>query len=156
MSHPRQLLSSTSSKYYKFKSRLEKKISNGTFDSLSRRKKNTLISRVEKFRTRLESINLSMKGTAVLGSIAAGAILPNVADAQSQGIYLRKTGVAIPFNAGTNDFVMANFDADPELEIIMSASRGGHLLNGDIVNGFTTSTPAAFSNMVDQILVGNI
>ncbi len=155
MSHPSHL-SSTRSKYYKFKSRLEKKISNGTFDSLSRRKKNTLISRVEKFRARLENMGISMKGAAVAGSVAAGAILPNISNAQSQGIYFRKTGTSIPFNAGTNDFVMANFDADPELEIIFSKNGGGEILNGDIDNGFTTATPAAFADMKKQVLVGDL
>jgi len=156
MRHPNQLLSRTKSNYYKFKSRLEKSISNGTFDGLNRRRKNTLVSRVEKFRSRLESMSLSMKGAAVAGTVAAGAILPNTADAQTQGVYFRKTGGAIPFPASTNDFVMANIDADPELEIILSTNTGGAILNGNIDDGFTSASPATLTNMERDILVGDL
>ncbi|MEP5610834.1 MAG: FG-GAP-like repeat-containing protein [Cyclobacteriaceae bacterium] len=156
MSHPNQLLSRTRSNYLKFKARLERSISNGTFDDLNRRRKNALISRVEKFRARLEGMSVSMKGAAVAGTVAAGAILPNTAEAQTQGMYFRKTGVAIPFPAVTRDFKAVNIDGDPELEIVIATNSGGEILNGDIDNGFTSSNPVAFDYMERNVLVGDL
>lgn len=155
-SHYRHLLSGTKSKYLKFKSRLEKNIASGRFDQLSRKKKNNLVSKVEKFRQQLENLGFSIRGAAVAGTVAAGAVLPNVANAQDQGVYFEKTGGIIPFPATTNDFVMANIDSDPELEIIVSTPTGGVILDGNVNDGFMSTSPTSLMRMNQQLFVGDI
>ncbi len=147
-------LSSTQNKYNKFKSRLEKSISSGRFDSLPRKKKNRLISRVEKLRARLESMNLSMRGAAVAGSIVAGSAIPNMASAQN--LFFKKSGDALPGFTTANDVVVANIDADAEAEIIISTNTGGRILNLDQNDNFFSTSPSSLSTMEDEILVGDL
>lgn len=154
-SHHQHLLSSTKSKYFKFKSRLERSIASGRFDQLSKKKKNLLVAKVEKFRNQLENFGLSMRGAAVASTVTAGAILPNVASAQ-QGVFFEQTGGVIPFPATTNDFVMANIDGDPELEIIASTPTGGVILNGNVEDGWTSDSPGSFDYLQEAFFVGDI
>lgn len=153
MSYQKQLLASTKFKYFKFKNRLEKNIATGHFDSLSRQKKNGLISKVEKFRSRLERLSFSRSG-AVVGSALSAAILPNLSSAQTPNFYLQGTsGVTV---SGARDVVVANIDADPEMEVILATSTGGLIANFDDIDGYVNSQPSSLVSALEFIMVGDI
>ncbi|MEQ9405480.1 MAG: FG-GAP-like repeat-containing protein [Cyclobacteriaceae bacterium] len=149
------IFSSTRSKYLKFKSRLEKNISNGAFDSFSRKKKNNLISRVNKFRTRLENFGISVRGTAVAGSMVSAAALPNLASAQIDPNFYLANASSVQVT-GANDVVAANIDADDDLEIIFATTTGAVIADFDGKDGYTTKAPSAMTSARDAIFVGDI
>ncbi|MEQ9405479.1 MAG: FG-GAP-like repeat-containing protein, partial [Cyclobacteriaceae bacterium] len=151
--HQNQLFSGTKSKYFKFKSRLEKNISSGRFDSLSRRKKNSLIRKIEKFRLRLENLSFS-RSAAVAGSLAAGMALPNLASAQNPDY--RRGSNALPLPLDARNVAIANIDGDSDLEIIVSTVSGGYIINGNDTDGFTATNPAELVEMTGEFEVGDV
>ncbi|SNS80670.1 Por secretion system C-terminal sorting domain-containing protein [Ekhidna lutea] len=157
MNHYQRLLfNSTRTKYFKFKSRLEKNIANGTFQSMPYRKKKSLISKVEKFRKRLEFWNLSLRGAMVAGSIAGAALVPSIASAQNidPNIYLNKTsGSSI---SAPRDIVAINIDQDEDLELIISTSVGGEIGNWDGKDSYELSAPNSLQYARQLLLAGDI
>ncbi|MEQ8628045.1 FG-GAP-like repeat-containing protein [Ekhidna sp.] len=149
----RQSLNSAREKYFKFKHRLEKKISSGQFDTLSRKKKNQLVSRVEKYRTRLDQLGFSMKGAAVAGSVAAMAA-PAMVTAQNP--YFRNK-FNLPINGGNNvhQVEVVNLDADADLEILISSDYGGKIFDKQ-ADGTFAYTAETISGMDDDFVVGDI
>ncbi|MEP0987305.1 FG-GAP-like repeat-containing protein [Ekhidna sp.] len=77
-------LQRTKEKYLKFKNRLEKSISSGRFNSLSRKSKNRLVSRVDKYKSKIEEVNLAVKGSLVAGSVLAASVIPQDAIAKDE------------------------------------------------------------------------
>lgn len=153
MSYQKQLLASTKSKYFKFKNRLERNITSGNFDSLPRKKKNGLISKVEKFRARLERLSLARPG-AMVGSALSAAAIPNFANAQNPNFYLQNDGSVTA--SGARDVVVANIDSDPDLEVILATNTGGIIANFDGKDGYTNSEPSSLDNALLFIMVGDI
>lgn len=138
MNHPHQLLSFTKSQYFKFRSRLEKSISTGKFEGLPRRRKHKLVARVEKFRARLESMSLSMKGAAVAGSVAAGTVLPNIGAAQTQGHGTFQATTASVIGSYAQFPVMADIDGDGNDELIFKSSSSDIRVQNDLTVGSGT------------------
>ncbi|MEQ8628046.1 FG-GAP-like repeat-containing protein [Ekhidna sp.] len=146
-------------KYYKFKQRLEKKISTGQFDSLPRRKKNQLVSRVEKYKSRLEKLGFSMKGAAVAGSVTAMAAIPNIGHAQNPNIFLtQENDASIGCCSSPQKVELVNLDSDSDLEILFSGSYN-HISNrveeGDEISWENSYVPA-LSYMSGDFVVGDI
>ncbi|MEQ8907545.1 FG-GAP-like repeat-containing protein, partial [Ekhidna sp.] len=153
--YQRHLLNSTRAKYFKYKSRIEKNIANGTFQTMPRRKKRSLISKVEKFGKRLERWNMSLRGAMVAGSIAGASIMPNLATAQiDPNIYLNQSSsVSI---SPPRDIVAINIDQDEELELIVSTSNGGEVGNWDGKDSYEFSAPNSLTYARQLLLVGDI
>lgn len=153
MSYQKQLLVSTKSKYFKFKSRLEKNINSGAFHSLSRKKKNGLLDKVEKFRARVERLSLPKRGV-IAGSTLTAAIVPNFANAQAPNFYLQSKQDVTVSNA--QDVVIANIDADPEMEVILATDFGGVIANSDGNGGYINSSPTSLSDALLFVMVADI
>lgn len=149
-------LNAAKEKYYKFRRRLEKKIISGQFDSLSRRKKNQLVSRVEKYKSRLEKLGFSMKGTAVAGSVAAMSAIPSIGNAQSiDPKFFQKTDFSFS-SIGTNNGQTANLDLDSDLELITSGGSQGYVINGNANDGFIGTSQMGLSGLSDDFVIGDI
>ncbi|WP_370090485.1 T9SS type A sorting domain-containing protein [Ekhidna sp.] len=149
-------LNAAKEKYYKFRRRLEKKINSGEFNSLPRRKKNQLIYRVEKYKSRLEKLGFSMKGTAVAGSVAAMAAIPSIGNAQSiDPKFFQKTDFSFS-SIGTNNGQAANLDLDADLEIIASSGSQGYVINGNANDGFIGTSQMGLSGLSDDFVIGDI
>ncbi|MEQ9466699.1 MAG: FG-GAP-like repeat-containing protein [Ekhidna sp.] len=148
-----QSLNAAKEKYYKFRNRLEKNISSGEFHKLNRRKKNLLISRVEKYKLRLEGLGFSVKGAmAAAGSFAT----VSAASAQQAGIY-EKAGVQVA-SIKANQSVVVDIDNDSDLEVVMSTYSGGMIFEGDASSGFTTGSMciAGISAMNEEFIIGDL
>ncbi|MEQ9466700.1 MAG: FG-GAP-like repeat-containing protein [Ekhidna sp.] len=135
-------------KYLKLKSRLEKSISSGRFDTLSRRKKDALIYNVEKHRLKLDKFGL--KGVLAAGSILAASAV----SAQTDPLFFKKSGVNA-FSGNSNQGEAANLDADSDLEIILSTSSGGYILDGNYSSGFSNSYQSGLTGMTSDFVVGD-
>ncbi|MEO9869473.1 FG-GAP-like repeat-containing protein [Ekhidna sp.] len=152
-------LNSAKGKYYKFKERLEKKISSGQFDSLSRKKKNQLVSRVDKYKSKLEKLGFSMKGATVATSVAAMAAVPAIGNAQTPNVYLTLEN---SFSGGDDveNLALANFDLDADLELLysvpgQSAKIGNRIEDGDEIS-WDSRDVGALANMQDDFVIGDI
>ena len=144
----------TKEKYLKFKKRLEKSISSGEFQRLSRKKKNLLISRVEKFRKRLEGHQTAKKGALTLGSLA---LIPGLALAQVDPLVrLESSNPDInPF--GTNQQIeFVNIDSDPEPEILLSTTSRGFIFDKTASLNFDTRFQNSLFNMQGEFLLGDV
>lgn len=146
-------LNATKEKYYKFKRRLEKKISSGQFDTLPRKKKNLLVSRVEKYRTRLDKLGFSMRGAVVAGSAAAMAI-PVAVSGQTKPYFTK--GEQLTVSSGQRHVEIANFDADSDLEILFASYGGGIIQNGSVEDGFSYTAVPSLINMDSRFVVGDL
>ncbi|WP_424964117.1 FG-GAP-like repeat-containing protein [Ekhidna sp.] len=144
-------LNAAKEKYYKFRNRLEKKISSGQFDSLNRNKKNQLVNRVEKYRLRLESLGFSVKGALATGSIAA----VSAASAQTPAFYENASQQVSASDAVKS--VAVDIDNDTDLEILLSTSGGGLIREGDI-GGFTAAAVSTdgLGSMSSEFVVGDL
>lgn len=155
MSIHHHTLQTTKEKYFKFKQRLEKNISSGTFQKLSRKKKNRLISRVEKFRSRLEGLTRVKKGALVAGSIGA-AMLPNTLSAQDPLMRFER-GTMDMAVFGTNVQVkIVNIDSDPELEMLISTTSDGFIVEGNDQDGYDVIRPTELDQMRSEFFVGDV
>ncbi|MEO9484985.1 MAG: FG-GAP-like repeat-containing protein [Ekhidna sp.] len=145
----------TREKYLKFKYRLERSISSGSFDKLSRKKKNTLIARVEKFRSQLEGFAKLKNGAVLAGSIGA-VMLPNALAAQDPLMrFERGTKDIAVF--GTNVHIeVANIDSDPELETLISTTSDGFIIEGNDKNGYEVLRPSSLDLMREEFWVGDV
>lgn len=146
-----QSLNAAKEKYYKFRNRLEKKISSGQFDTLNRNKKNQLVSRVEKYRLRLESLGFSVKGALATGSIAAVSAV----SAQTPALYENASQQVAASDAVKS--VAVDIDNDTDLEILLSTSGGGLIREGDI-GGFTAAAVSTdgLGSMSGEFVVGDL
>ena len=153
-------LNTAKEKYFKFKRRLEKKISSGQFDTLPRKKKNQLISRVGKYKARLDKLGFSMKGAAVAGSVTAMAAIPAIGHAQNPNIYLRTENYAYTGGETPQQMELANLDSDSDLELLVSVPGGAaKLLNRAEVGGETSwsrQDVTALNNMRNEFVVGDV
>ncbi len=70
-------------KYLKFRSRLEKSISNGRFETFSRKKKNQLVARLERKKLQISKVELLLKGAsfATAAAFATESTFANKSDA---------------------------------------------------------------------------
>ncbi|WP_425391799.1 FG-GAP-like repeat-containing protein [Ekhidna sp.] len=152
-------LRATKEKYLKFKNRLERSISSGAFDKLPRRKKNTLISRVDKLRSRLENASLIKKGMVAAGS---AAFLPTIA--LSQVIALPPPDPKLRFEKsdfdlnqfGTNRQVeVVDIDSDGDMDVLLSTTSRGFVLKSD-GRYFEREQPSALEYMRDEFYVGDV
>ncbi|MEQ6169013.1 FG-GAP-like repeat-containing protein [Ekhidna sp. MALMAid0563] len=134
-------------KYLKLRNRLEKSIASGRFDSLSRKKKDALINNVEKQRLKLDKFGLK-------GALAAGSLLVAGAANAQDPEFFGKSGVNA-FAGSSNQGEAANLDGDADLEIILSTSTGGVILNGNYSSGFTSVAPTALSGMTGDFIFGD-
>ena len=132
-------------KYLKFKARLEKSISSGNFDSFSTKKKNKWVSRVEKYRLKLEHLNLK-KGTLVAGSVLTATAVA------AQQVPNYEKGSTLLLSTPTNNVAIANLDDDPDFEILFSTDAGSFVVEKD---GSRTN-PTALSNVTGDFVLGDL
>ena len=146
-------LRKTREKYLKFKKRLEKSISSGEFQTLSRRKKNQLISRVEKFRSRLEGTAAVKKGVAVAGAMA---LIPGLAMAQDPALRFEASDFLLnPF--GTNQQIeIVNIDSDSDMEVLISTNSRGFIFDKNENGDFESRYQSSLTNMDEEFWVGDV
>ncbi len=146
-------LRKTREKYLKFKKRLEKSISSGEFQTLSRRKKNQLISRVEKFRSRLEANSVVRKGAMIAGTMA---LIPSLALAQDPAMRFDRSDFTLnPF--GTNQQVeVVNIDSDSDLEVLMSTTSRGFIFDKNENNDFVSRYQSSLFSMQGEFYLGDV
>ncbi|WP_420315641.1 FG-GAP-like repeat-containing protein [Ekhidna sp.] len=152
-------LRATKEKYLKFKHRLEKSISSGSFDKLSRKDKNSRIARVEKLRSRLENYSLFKKSMLAAGS---AAFIPTMA--LSQVIALPPPDPELRFEKGEFDLnqsgsnvqiEVVNIDSDSDLEVLLSTTSAGFIQQREGAK-FEDSSPPSLQNMTEEFFIGDI
>jgi type IX secretion system substrate protein/VCBS repeat protein len=109
------------SKYRKFSFRLQKNIANGTFWKLTVQKRQALLARIEKLRTRLEAMNPKLAGAA----IATGLML-TAGTAIAQPNFVQQTGTNNPAGfivlpvSGYGAPTFADLDNDGDKDMILA------------------------------------
>ena len=79
----KNLYSSASGKYLKFKARLDKAIHSGRFYKLNKRKQSSLVSRLKKLYERLKSLQAQLRIAGAGAALALTLSVSNPAQAQS-------------------------------------------------------------------------
>ncbi|MEQ8628044.1 FG-GAP-like repeat-containing protein [Ekhidna sp.] len=133
-------------KYLKFKSRLEKNIASGKFETFSRKKKNHWISRVEKYRLRCEGLMVPARGMMVAGSVLSASTL----SAQNPKFFEKSNDLLLA--SSTNDVVVANFDEDADFEILFLRDVGGTIVEKD----GSSTTPSQLNSLTSNFVVGDL
>ncbi|MEM6262212.1 MAG: T9SS type A sorting domain-containing protein, partial [Bacteroidota bacterium] len=137
----------------KLHARLELKIQNKTFYRLSLRKRNELVGKVRKCYVQLSKAGISLKKTALAGSMALALVLGSTANAQ----FVEQMGMANPFNnINTGDVlvpVFADIDGDGDLDMVTKFDDSNTYLTTYkyFENTGTSSSP----NFVEQMGANN-
>lgn len=138
------------SKYRKFSFRLQKSLTNGNFWKLTLQKRQALLARVEKLRTRLESINPKLAG-----SMLTAGLLFSAGTAMSQANFVQQTGTNNPANAiviansGYSAPTFADLDNDGDKDMIIAEGGYGYY-SANILRYFKNTGTSTAPVFVEQ------
>ncbi|MEM6263862.1 MAG: T9SS type A sorting domain-containing protein [Bacteroidota bacterium] len=133
-------------KWNKLHARLERKLQNKSFYQLISQKQHQLVGKLKRCYAQLNKVGISLKHTAVAGSMALALVMGNTSHAQT---FVEQTGMANPLSAvDLGDFNRTSFvdiDGDGDLDMFTEDENAMYIYSIRYFQNTGTSTSPTFA-----------